>query len=197
MFDLGPLWRGPRAYQQEVYDMTLVRRTSPLGELVSLRQAMDRLFEDSFVRPRSLAFGGFDGYGFPVDVTNGSDSITIEASLPGFEPDNVDITVENGVLSITAETTTDRREGEGESLVQEIRRGRVSRTIALPTGIEPDKATATFENGLLKLRIPKAEAVKPRQIRINASTHASTNGTNGSTGIGSGEPADQAARAGG
>jgi len=66
--------------------MTLVRRTSPLGELVSLRQAMDRLFEDSFVRPRSWAFGSFENYGLPVDVTNNADSITVEASLPGFSP---------------------------------------------------------------------------------------------------------------
>jgi HSP20 family protein len=196
MVHIGTRVQGPRAYQQEVYDMTLVRRTSPLGELVSLRQAMDRLFEDSFVRPRSWTFGGFDGYGFPVDVTNGSDSITIEASLPGFKPEDVDITVENGVLSITAETSSEREEGEGESLVQEIRRGRVSRTIALPTGIEPDKATAAFEHGLLKLQIPKAEAVKPRQIRINATTNASTNGSNGSTGVTAGESTDQTARAG-
>ncbi len=178
---------GPTGYNQEVCDMTLVRRTSPLGELVSLRQAMDRLFEDSFVRPRSWTFGSFDGYSFPVDVTNGSDSITVEASLPGFKPEDVDITVENGVLSINAETSTERQEGEGESLVREIRRGRVSRTIALPTGIEPDKATANFENGLLKLQIPKAEAVKPRQIRINATTDANANGSNGAKTISTGE----------
>lgn len=175
--------------------MTLVRRSSPLGELVSLRQAMDRLFEDSFVRPRSWAMGGFDGYSFPVDVTNGSDSITVEASLPGFKPEEVEITVENGVLSINAETSSERREGEGETLVQEIRRGRVSRTIALPTGIEPDKATATFEDGVLKLQIPKAEAVKPRQIRINA-THEVTYGSNGKKGLAAGETTSQAARSG-
>jgi HSP20 family protein len=172
--------------------MTLVRRSSPLGELVSLRQAMDRLFEDSFVRPRGWAFGSFDGYSFPVDVTNGSDSITVEASLPGFKPEDVDITVENGVLSINAETSSERREGEGESLVQEIRRGRVSRTIALPTGIEPDKATASFEDGVLKLQIPKAEAVKPRQIRISPTTHAA-NVSNGTSSLAAGETTTKAA----
>ncbi len=173
--------------------MTLVRRTSPLGELVSLRQAMDRLFEDSFVRPRGWAFGGgFDGYSFPVDVTNGSDSITVEASLPGFKPDDLEITVENGVLSINAETRQERQEGEGETLVQEIRRGRVSRTIALPTGIEADKATASFEDGVLKLQIPKAEAVKPRQIRINATSNATTNPSNGARTIGAGETTETA-----
>jgi HSP20 family protein len=148
---------------------------------------MDRLFEDSFVRPRGWAFGGFDGYSFPVDVTNGSDSITIEASLPGFKPDDVDITVENGVLSIAAEMRSEREEGEGETLVQEIRRGRVSRTIALPSGIEPDKATASFEDGVLRLQIPKAEAVKPRQIRINATTRGTTDGSNGTSSLATGE----------
>jgi HSP20 family protein len=168
--------------------MTLVRRTSPLGELVSLRQAMDRLFEDSFVRPRSWAFGGFEGYSFPVDVTNNADSIMVEASLPGFKPEEVDITIENGVLSINAETRSERQAGEGEALVQEIRRGRVSRTISLPTGIEPDKATASFEDGVLKLQIPKAEAVKPRQIRITPTTHEpGTIGSNGQKDLAAGE----------
>jgi HSP20 family protein len=173
--------------------MTLVRRSSPFGELVSLRQAMDRLFEDSFVRPRSWAFGSFDSYSFPVDVTNESDSIMVEASLPGFKPEDVDITVENGVLSITAETHSERQEGKGETLVQEIRRGRISRTIAVPTGIEADKATASFEDGVLKLQIPKAEAVKPRQIRISPTTDANTNGNKT---LATGEKTSTSARAG-
>jgi HSP20 family protein len=155
--------------------MTLVRRSSPLGELVSLRQAMDRLFEDSFVRPRSWTFGGgFDGYSFPVDVTNGSDAITVEASLPGFKPEDVDITVENGVLQIQGTYRNERRGGtgqtEGETLVSEIQRGSVTRSVTLPSGLEPDKATASFDHGLLTLRIPKAESVKPRQIRISPTT---------------------------
>jgi adenylyltransferase/sulfurtransferase len=78
--------------------------------------------------------------------------------------------------------------GEGESLVTEIRRGSVSRTITLPTGLEPDKASATYEHGMLKLRIPKAEAVKPRQIRITPTTdRSSTHGSNGSKRLANGE----------
>ncbi len=177
--------------------MTLVRRASPLGELVSLRQAMDRLFEDSFVRPRGWAFGSIEGYSFPIDVTSGPDALLIEASLPGFRPEDVDVTVENGALSIHAETGSEGTEREGETLMQEIRRGSVNRTIALPTGIEPDKATATFEHGVLKLRIPKAEAVKPRQIRISPSTdEPSTNGSNGKQGLAAGEATTEPARAG-
>ena len=176
--------------------MTLVRRASPLGELVSLRQAMDRLFEDSFVRPRSWAIGSVES-SFPIDVTNGPDALLIEASLPGFKPEDVDVTVENGALSIHAETSSEQNKREGETLMQEIRRGTVGRTIALPTGIEPDKATATFEHGVLKLRIPKAEAVKPRQIRITPSTdEPSTNGSNGKQGLAAGEATTETARAG-
>jgi HSP20 family protein len=155
---------------QEVCDMTIVRRASPLGELVSLRQAMDRLFEDSFVRPRTWSANGGEASGLPLDVINDPDALIVEAALPGVKPDDVEITVEDGALSIRAESHTERTMGEGETLVQEIRRGSVARVIALPTGLEPDKASATFEHGMLTLRIPRAEAVKPRQIRISPTT---------------------------
>lgn len=174
--------------------MTIVRRASPLGELVSLRQAMDRLFEDSFVRPRGWVTSAFEGYSLPLDVTSGPDAITVEASLPGFKPEDVEITIENGTLNIQAETESETKEGKGEALVTEIRHGSVSRTITLPAGLEPDKATATYEHGMLKLRIPKAEAVKPRQIRITPTTAGTTtNGSNGAKHLASGEASAETA----
>jgi HSP20 family protein len=156
--------------------MTVVRRPSPFGELVSLRQAMDRLFEDSFVRSGSWPT---ERGAFPLDVSNAEDALVVEAALPGIRPEDVEITVEDGTLAIRGETRSERREGEGETLVQEIRRGSFARMVALPNGLEPDNASATFENGILTLRIPKAEALKPRQIRISPTTdgHA-TNGAN-------------------
>jgi HSP20 family protein len=158
--------------------MTLVRRTSPLGELVSLRQAMDRLFEDSFVRPRGWGFPTEMGASLPLDVTNTADALVVEAALPGIRPEDVEITVEDGTLTIHAESKDERRETEGETLISEIRRGSMSRTVTLPTGLEPDKATATFENGVLRLTFPRAEAVKPRQIRISPTIDGqSTNGS--------------------
>lgn len=158
--------------------MTLVRRTSPLGELVSLRQAMDRLFEDSFVRPRGWGFPTEMGTSLPLDVTNTTDALVVEAALPGIRPEDVDITVEDGTLTIHAESRDERQETQGETLINEIRRGSMSRTVTLPTGLEADKATATFENGVLRLTFPRAEAVKPRQIRISPTIDGqSTNGT--------------------
>jgi HSP20 family protein len=133
---------------------------------MSLRSAMDRLFEDSFVR-RPLGAGFESLASLPVDVTRTADELVVEAALPGIKPEDVEITVEDGTLAIRGEFRNERSEGEGETLVSEIRRGSVARAITLPTGLEPDKATATFEHGVLTLRIPKAEAVKPRQIRIS------------------------------
>jgi len=108
---------------QEVHDMTIVRRTSSLGELVSLRHAMDRLFEDSFVRPRGSSFGSEFAGALPLDVTSTPDALLVEAALPGVRPEDVDITVEDGTLTIRGESNDEREEVEGETIVKEIRRG--------------------------------------------------------------------------
>ena len=160
--------------------MTIVRRPSPLGELVSLRQAMDRLFEDSFVRPRTFSLTGETTVGLPLDIRNTADALVVDAALPGIRPEDVEITVEDGTLTIRAESSSERRSEEGEVLINELRHGSVSRAVALPSGLEPDKATATFEHGILHLSIPRAEAVKPRQIRISPTIDGQS--TNGSTG---------------
>ncbi|HUG29143.1 MAG TPA: Hsp20/alpha crystallin family protein [Candidatus Limnocylindria bacterium] len=146
--------------------MTIVRRPSPYGEMLTLRQAMDRLFDDDF-RPTSWLSGGPDGPALPLDVTTDANTLTIEAALPGIKPDDVDITVENGTVTISGRTATERTAEEGAYVLQEIRRGNFSRSVTLPTGLEPDKARATFEHGILRLEIPKAEQVKPRQIKIS------------------------------
>jgi HSP20 family protein len=152
--------------------MTLSRRPSPFGELLSLRQAMDRLFEDSFVRPRTWGSGLTETSSLPLDVSASPDELVVEAALPGVKPEDVEITVEDGTLTIRGDFKSERKEGEGDYVVQEIRRGSFARTVTLPSGLEPDKANAAFENGMLRLRIPRAEQVKPRQIRINANgTH--------------------------
>ena len=146
--------------------MTIVRRPSPFGEMLTLRQAMDRLFDDDF-RPTRWLSGGPDGPALPLDVTTDANTLTIEAALPGIKPDDVDITVENGTVTISGRTATERTAEEGSYVLQEIRRGNFSRSVTLPTGLEPERARATFEHGILRLEIPKAEQVKPRQIKIS------------------------------
>lgn len=175
--------------------MTIVRRPSPFGELVSLRQAMDRLFEDSFVRPTRwlTTTSGDSGSGLlPLDVHMTNDELVIQAQLPGVKPDDLDVTVENGTLTIAGETGSESRTEEQSYLLREIRRGSVSRTISLPEGLEPDRAKADFENGVLTLRIPRAEQVKPRAIRITPTiAGTATDGTaSGSAPAESGDASD-------
>jgi HSP20 family protein len=147
--------------------MTLIRRTSPFGEFLSLRNAMDRLMDDSFFRP---ANGLGANRGMPLDVYSTDDALVVEAALPGVKPENVDISVLGDTLTLTATTDEQRASEEGGYHVQEVRRGRFSRTVTLPSSVKADAASATFENGLLRLSIPKAEQAKPRQIPISGVT---------------------------
>jgi HSP20 family protein len=159
-----------------VRTMTIVRRPSPFGEH-PLRQAMDRFFDDDY-RPFRWLSGGFDGPALPLDVTTTDDTLTIEAALPGIKPEDVDITVQNGAVTISGKTADERTAEEGSYVLQEIRRGNFSRTVTLPNGMEADKATATFEDGILRLEIPKAEQVKPRQIKISPLSNGNGRRTN-------------------
>jgi HSP20 family protein len=147
--------------------MTLIRRTTPFGEFLSLRNAMDRLMDDAFFRPVN---GTDDRRGMPLDVYTTDDTLVVEAALPGVKPENMDISVLGDTLTLTATTDEQRTTDEAGYHVQEVRRGRFSRTVTLPSGLKTAAASATFENGLLRLSFPKAEQAKPRQIPISGVT---------------------------
>jgi HSP20 family protein len=152
--------------------MANITRFDPLGEMVSLRSAMDRLFEDSFVSPlswRTLASGSNgESIAPPIDVHQTPDEIVVTASLPGIRPEDVDITMTGQTLTVRGELKADETIGRDQYLYRERRYGSFSRSLQLPVRVEGDRAEATFEHGVLTLRIPKSEEVKPRQIRIHA-----------------------------
>jgi HSP20 family protein len=153
----------------------LVRRPSPYDELMSLRQAMDRLFDRDLSGPFIRLASADRSLGqMPLDVRTDADALTVEASLPGIRPEDVEITIEGGTVTLSTTSQEERTEDERSYLIREIRRGAVTRTIALPEGLEADKARATFENGVLTLRIPRAEQVKPRRIKISPTTEGHT-----------------------
>src|SRR5215212_1892124 len=99
--------------------MTIARRPSPFGELVTLRQAMDRLFEDSFVRPNRWAQSGEGGGSLPLDVRVTGEELVVQAQLPGVQPENLNVTVENGALTISGETHSEERSENNQFLLQE------------------------------------------------------------------------------
>jgi HSP20 family protein len=160
--------------------MANITRFDPVDEMVSLRSAMDRLFEDSFVSPltwRTISNGG--GITPPVDVHETSDEIVVSASLPGLKPEDVDITITGQNLTLRGEFTADDEVAKDQYLYRERRFGAFNRSIQLPVRVQGERADATFINGVLTLRIPKSEEVKPRQIRINAGTGDAVETTNG------------------
>ena len=177
--------------------MTLTRRPSPFSELVTLRQAMDRLFDDTVFRPLTAYPRQADLARLPLDVRTTPDALLVEAALPGVKPEDVDITIENGTLAIRGETSAERgdKDDDGRWLVREISRGSFVRTVSLPNGLEADKAEATFENGVLSLRIPRAEQVKPKQIRISPVTNGSAATTREAPELEPAEPAEPAPQA--
>lgn len=148
-------------------------RLNPFSDMLTLRQAMDRLLEDSFVRPGSgmlpMAQGGGSQVGFPIDVADTDDAFEVRATLPGVRPDDVQITVHNDTLLIRGQSTheEERTGGQGRRwLVKEHRSQSFQRAIGLPMPVDPDHAEARFENGVLLLTLPKSEAARPRQIQI-------------------------------
>ncbi len=154
--------------------MANITRFDPLGEMVSLRSAMDRLFEDSFVSPMSWrTVGGGESVTPAIDVHETPDDLVVTATLPGIRPEDVEITMTGQNLMLRGEFKADENVERDQYLYRERRYGSFSRSLQLPVRVEGDQAEATFTDGILTLRIPKAEEVKPRQIRINAGTNGS------------------------
>jgi HSP20 family protein len=152
--------------------MTMIRRTSPFGELLSLRQAMDRLMEDSFVRPKSGLTA--DEHPLALDLYTTPDALVVEAALPGVKPEDINVSLLGDQLTISATSGDERSSEENGHSYREIRRGSFSRSVTLPTGINADGARASFDNGLLRLHIPRAEEAKARQIPISATPRTVT-----------------------
>jgi HSP20 family protein len=150
--------------------MTSVTRWDPFADL---RGTMDRLFDEGFYRPwRLIPNTNGEGYEatFPVEVSETDSDLEVKASLPGVRPDEVEITVANDVLTIKAEHRDTSEEKKRDYYRREIHYGSFHRSMTLPVSVDSDKGEATFDNGVLSLKLPKAEALRPKQIKV-----ASTN----------------------
>ncbi len=141
----------------------MVRPTTTFGELVALRRAVEHLFDDPSIRPaaaqrapRRLA----------LDVIETGDALVLEAALPGVRPEDVDVSLLGDVLTVSAGSDADDTSEHEGVRVREIRRGRVSRSVTLPQGVDADRASATFENGLLRLAIPKSQPLERMRIPV-------------------------------
>jgi HSP20 family protein len=149
--------------------MSNLSRWEPASEFVTLRDAMDRLFDDAFTRPHArLRNGGSTWSSLPIDMYQTVDDVIVKAVVPGFRPDQVQINVTGDVLTIRGEASQEDETKEKAWHLREHRFGSFERSVALPVNVVSDKATAEFENGVLTITLPKAEEVKPKTITIKA-----------------------------
>jgi HSP20 family protein len=158
-----------------------ITRWDPWGDIVSLREAMNNLLEESFVRPRPGVAGPGMASSLALDVKESPDQYTVTASVPGVPSDDIDISVLGDTLRIRGQRKEDVEEtGEGGRwLLRERRFGAFERTVSLPTAVNSEQAQADFKDGVLTITLPKAEAAKPRSIPVSGAA-AVEGGTSGS-----------------
>jgi len=145
-----------------------IERWQPFSELMSLRQAMDRLFEDSFVRPSRVLTTLGETAAPALDVYQTPNEVVVKAALPSLKPEDVNIDITGDTLTIKGETKAEQEIKKENYLYQERRYGSFSRSIVLPGGLKAEKAEAVMEDGVLTLTIPKAEEAKPKAIKVKA-----------------------------
>jgi len=145
--------------------MSNLIRWEPAREMMTLREAMDRLFDDAFTRPLSLR----DAWSVPaIDMYQTDDEIVVKAALPGIKADEVQINITGEVLTLKGEMKHEEDKKEKAWHIHEQRWGSFERSVVLPTDVVADKTKAEFENGILTITLPKAEEVKPKVINIKA-----------------------------
>jgi HSP20 family protein len=144
-------------------------RWKPHREMLSLADAMNRLFEESFVRsPLWWREPRESNLSLPVDLVETDDNLVIRTDLPGLAPEDVEINITDHTLTIKGEFETEE-EGERDNVhVRERRYGKFHRSVLLPTTVDTEAAEAEFEKGVLKIMLPKEEAAKPRRISVTA-----------------------------
>lgn len=149
--------------------MSRIVRWDPIREVASMRNQMDRLMADVFNTPATWQNDEYAGYmRLALDVSENDENYTVHASVPGMNPEDLDISFTENTLTIKGESKDERVDENEKWHLRERRFGSFMRTISLPTMVNADAIEAHFDNGVLILTLPKAEEVKPRRISIKA-----------------------------
>jgi HSP20 family protein len=144
-------------------------RWEPFRDLMATQREFDRLFREAF------APAGVEGevstrtWAPPVDIYENGDSLVLNAELPGINPDDVEIRVEDNTLYLKGERKFEKEVKEQNYHRVERSYGTFTRTFTLPNSIDSDKVAAAYKDGVLTLTMPKKEEAKPKTIKINVS----------------------------
>ena len=147
--------------------MNLIR-WNPGSDLLNLQSELDGMFGD-MSRPVSSPLAALNGAAqayLPLDIRRVDDRIEVQASVPGYQPDNVTVTVDAGVITIIAEGESDKQDGEDGFVRRERYQGRLFRQVVLGDGVDGDRATATFADGVLTVAVPLTSRPEPKRIPI-------------------------------
>jgi len=139
---------------------------SPLNRLSTLRDEIDRLFDLSLPSFSPETFGGWSP---ALDVYQDKENVTVKVELPGLKKEDIDISLHDGVLSISGERKFEKTDQSGETSRSERFFGRFQRSVSLPTRVDGGKVSASYKDGILTVTLPKAEEAKPKQIEVTVS----------------------------
>jgi HSP20 family protein len=142
--------------------MANLARYNPFQEMISLREAMDRLFEDSFISPRNLL-----SRGVASNLYETKDDFILQIPMPGVKPEDVEITAQQDTVAIKWETKPMAPENATVHW-SNFGNGQYQQSFTLPAPINPDRAEANYHDGILTLRLPKAEHARTRTVKVNA-----------------------------
>lgn len=120
----------------------------------------------SYSRP-GAAEGAAEGWAVPIDVRQDGDNIIVVASMPGIDPENISVTVEDGVLTIKGATSAETEQKDERYYLRERRTGAFHRSVRLPETVDIDKAESTYQNGVLSISFPKLESKKATSLPIS------------------------------
>ena len=145
----------------------MLQRITPFTELRQMQENMDRM-RRRFAAPASDSPNpaGADAWAAPLDVVADGDNFVIRASLPGVAPENIQVSIEDNILTIRGETAAQFDRGEGAYLVRERRAGAFRRSLRLPDTVAQDQAQPRYEHGVLTITLPKAEAKRAKQFPV-------------------------------
>ena len=145
--------------------MSNLIKWEPMNEIMSLRQAMDQLFNDAYTRPVSMSGVSASP---AIDLYQDNDNVVVKAALPGLKAEDVEISVTGDTLSLRGEYKQESEKKDATYHIREQRYGSFERSVRLPIDVQTNKAEANFEDGILTITLPKAETVKPKMINIKA-----------------------------
>jgi HSP20 family protein len=150
-----------------------ISRWTPIGELTGLNTVMDRLFGELLQGETEGAMREGAIFRLPVDITESEQGYEIRAPIPGFKPEEVEVTVTDGVLTINAKHSEEKTEKKRGYLRREMAYGTFMRQIALPPDVRAENIKAGFENGVLTVNVPRAAKPKPHRVAIERSKEKS------------------------